>query len=413
MKRYFDNPEIKKSSFVLVAIMTIFLLLQLEIQEFHNEKLKESYIKSVGTMMARVIDRHPEFEKEITPLVTKNITDEEVAKAKAILAQYGVTTTLENELFPYVNSTSSNQHYFFILLFSAMTIIVFFLNYYQFGGFYEKIRRLTKGAKKVVDGELDVTIQDYQEGDFSKLVFSMNAMKEMIRNHKIEINREKRFLVDLLSDSSHQLKTPISSLMIYNDLMISNDLTVEQRLQFLHDSQSQLNRMNGLIQNVLKLAKLDAKAIELNKDKRSLNETIQEAVDLLKNKAEDRNIHILFNEKNEVVLEHDALWLREALVNIVKNAIEHSPEGDSIRIELVENPVYRSITIEDTGEGIHDDDLPHIFRRFYKGKTSGKSDSVGIGLALSKSIIELHNGMIEVQSELAKGTRVMIRFVKY
>ena len=131
MKRYFDNPEIKKSSFVLVAIMTIFLLLQLEIQEFHNEKLKESYIKSIGTMMARVIDRHPEFEKEITPLVTKNITDEEVAKAKAILAQYGVTTTLENELFPYVNSTSSNQHYFFILLFSAMTIIIFFLNYYQ------------------------------------------------------------------------------------------------------------------------------------------------------------------------------------------------------------------------------------------------------------------------------------------
>jgi signal transduction histidine kinase len=112
-------------------------------------------------------------------------------------------------------------------------------------------------------------------------------------------------------------------------------------------------------------------------------------------------------------LNHDRLWLKEAFINIIKNCIEHTPEEGEINIEVTENPIYTRVVIEDTGEGISEDDLPNIFKRFYKAKTSRKTDSVGIGLALAKSIIESHNGMIEAKSQLGKGTKFIITFLKY
>jgi signal transduction histidine kinase len=413
MKRYFVNPEIKISSGILLALMIVFLIFQIEILKIHNDRLKENYVKSIGAITARVIDKNPELEKEIMPLVTKGITEEEAAKGKAIVAQYGLSTALENELFPYVNSTIKRNNYSMTFIFIVMTIVLFIFNYFQYGVFYERLRRLTIGAKKVVEGDYHLTINENKEGDFSKLAFSFNSMREIIRNNISELKHEKQFLVDLLSDISHQLKTPLSSMIIYNDIMINKDLTKEQSQKFLLDNQSQLSRMKGLIQSMLKLAKLDAKAIELDKEQQSLNDTIQEVIDTLESKAKEGKIHINFIEKSEVVFDHDSLWLEEALINIVKNGIEHTSQGGIINIELMENPIYRRITIEDTGEGIGEEDLPNIFKRFYKAKTSRKRESVGIGLALAKSIIEFHNGIIECQSKVSEGTKFTITFVKY
>lgn len=177
-------------------------------------------------------------------------------------------------------------------------------------------------------------------------------------------------------------------------------------------NKDQLYMMNWLITNLLKLAKLDAKAIEFNKEMQSLNETIQESVYALEGKALDGKVNIVFHDKKEVFLNHDRLWLEEALNNIIKNGIEHTPAGGEIKIELVENPLYKKIIIKDNGEGIKEEDLPDIFKRFYKAKTSKKTDSVGIGLALSKSIVEAHGGSIEVESTVDEGTKFSIIFLK-
>lgn len=204
-----------------------------------------------------------------------------------------------------------------------------------------------------------------------------------------------------------------NSKIIYNDIMQNKDLSKEQSQKFLKDNELQLNRMKWLIQSMLKLAKLDAKAIDLGKKEQSLNDTIKETIYALESKAKEGKVNINFIEKGEVVFNHDRFWMEEALINIVKNAIEHTREDGLITIELTENPIYRSVTIEDNGEGISEEDLPNIFKRFYKVKTSTKSDSVGIGLSLAKSVVEFHNRIIEAQSKVSEGTKFTITFINY
>lgn len=413
MKRYFVNAELKISTAVLLFLMTLFLLITSLALKMHHDNLKADYIKSLGAIAERVALKNPELEKEIIPLITKEVSSDEALSGSAFLKQYGLTEDLEDVLFPYVSSTIIKNNYFIIYIFILMTAILFSLNYTQHSFFYKRIRRLTDAAKKVVEGDYDIAINENKEGDFSKLAISFNSMREIIRSNLSDLRREKQFLVDLLSDISHQLKTPLSSVILYNDIMVSKELPLKQRSVFLLNNQSQLEKMNWLIKNILKLAKLDAKAIEIVQEEQSLNETLQDAIDALESKASQAQVAIIYKEKEEIVFQHDRLWLEEAIINIIKNGIEHTPPGGNINLELLENPLYTRIIIEDTGEGILEADLPNIFKRFYKAKNSKKTESIGIGLALSKSIVEAHNGMIEVQSKVVVGTRFIITFLKY
>lgn len=413
VKRYFINPEIKISSCILLCLMSIFLFATFFILKLHDDNLKAGYIKSLGAITARVVQENPELEKEIVPLIIKEVSEEEAIKGKLLLKQYGLTENLESDLFPYISTTILRERYSIITLFMLMILVFFCLNYLQYGFFYRKIRKVTLGAKKVIEGQYDLSIREDREGDFSKMADAFNSMREIIRNNLSELKGEKQFLVDLLSDISHQLKTPLSSMIVYNDIMVNKELSKDQRQTFLLNNQSQLHRMNWLIQSILKLAKLDANAIELIKENQSLNESVQDAIDALESKAFEGNVKVVLKEQEEIIFEHDRLWLEEALINIIKNGIEHTLKGGEIIIELTENLVYQRVTIEDSGEGIREEDLPNIFKRFYKAKTSKKMDSVGIGLALAKSIVEAHKGMIEAESVVGVGTKFIITFLKY
>lgn len=413
MKNYFINPELKISSYMILAIMASFLTINCFFLKMYHDDLKKDYIKSMGVIIARVVEKDPELKNEIVPLITKSVSSTEEEKAKTILSEYGINDNLETSLFPYINQTSEKDTKFIFIISILLSIIFFIFNYIQHAYYYKKIRCLTEAAKAVVEGNYNININEDREGDLSKLAISFNSMRKIIRNNLNELEKEKQFLADLLSDISHQLKTPLSSMIIYNDIMLEKELSAEQRKAMLESSQSQLNRMTWLIQSLLKLAKLDAKAIRFDKQKSSLNDTVQESIDTLESKAVQNNAKINFDETTEIYFEHDSLWLQEALINIIKNAIEHIKEAGNISIKLTENPVYIRIEIEDNGEGISSDDLPNIFKRFYKAKNCKKNDSIGIGLSLSKSIIEAHNGLIEAKSKIGVGTKFIITFLKY
>jgi len=278
--------------------------------------------------------------------------------------------------------------------------------------FYDRIRHLALAAKKVVDGDFDIIMSETKDGDFSKLAVAFNSMRETIQSQLDELKKEKRFLADLLSDISHQLKTPLSSMIIYNEIMLGKKLSEEQRHMFLRYNEKQLERMKWLIQSILKLAKLDAKAMQIDRQQQSLNETVRQSTDDLCEQAAEANVGIQFHSSEEIEFNHDCLWLKEAFINIIKNCIEHTSPDGHIDINITANPLHTRVTITDTGEGISQDDLPHIFKRFYKVKTSKKSDSIGIGLTLAKSIIEAYGGMIEAKSDFGKGTSFLITFLK-
>jgi len=252
-----------------------------------------------------------------------------------------------------------------------------------------------------------------REGDFSKLSTSFNSMREIIRNNFDELKKEKTFLVNLLSDISHQLKTPLSSMIVYNDILLNKHVSKEQSDVFLLNSRNQMYRMNWLIKSLLRLARLDAGAIQFNMELQSLNETVMYSLEALDEKIENTGVKVNVNQKNEVIFSHDREWICEALMNVLKNCIEHVREDGIINITIMENPIYRRIAISDNGEGIPEADLPNIFKRFYRARNSKDKESIGIGLALAKSIVESHNGIIVANSILGKGSTFTITFLKY
>lgn len=413
MNRYFINSQLKRSSIILIGMMLIFFIIIFFILNIQYDQLKEDYINSFGGMVSTINEEDPRLAQEVISLLTKGASRQEAAKGAKILEEYGLQKDLENHLFPYINHTYQSNNFLFLSLMGIMGLLLFLFNYYQHAYFYRRIRSITSGAQNIVEGQYDTIIQEDQEGDFSKLATAFNSMANIIRTQLEKLQKDKGFLADLLADISHQLKTPLSSLILYNDIMIDKELSREQQLTFLDSNQRQLDRMQWLIQSLLKLAKLDARAIQFSKEEQSLNRTIEETIEMVENQSQEKDIMICFHPKHEMILEHDSYWLKEALINILVNSIQHSSVGEEITIQLMENPIYKRIVIKDHGEGIHEEDLPNIFKRFYKAKTSQKSDSVGIGLALSKAIIEGHSGMIEAQSELGVGTRFIITFLKY
>lgn len=413
MKKYFTNPELKRSSIFLVILMSTFFLITIFALKLQHDRLKQSYIKSLGATAIKIIEKDPQLEKDIIPLILNKASEEEKVKGEEFLRKYGITKELDTVIFPYISKTSTENYYLICFIFIAMLLMILTVNYFNHTFFYKRIRRITTGAKRVIEGEYDIAISEDKEGDFSKLAIAFNSMKEIIRSNLHNLKREKQFLVDLLADISHQLKTPLSSMILYNEIMLSKELSNDQRTTFLVNNKNQLHRMECLIKSMLKLAKIDAKAVEFHKENYSLNETIHEAVEALESMSNEKGIKVKFHEEEVMIFNHDALWLQEALINIIKNGIEHSEQGKEVSVSLIENPVYRRVIIEDNGEGISEEDLPNIFKRFYKAKESKNTNSVGIGLALAKSIIEAHGGMIEAQSTLGVCTRFIITFLKY
>lgn len=408
MKPIFINSEVKKSTLVLTLVLTLLIVIQGFLYINYENKQKQLYIDVAGSVIARAVELNPEMEKELVPLVTKEITAKDKEKGAEFLRKYGITNRLSKSLFP-----NYSENYGIILINIGIAIILLGFNYFQYSYFFRKIRRLTLAANKILDEEYGIIIADNTEGDFGKLSLAFTNVRSIIKNNLNTIEREKVYLVELLQNISHQLKTRLSTMLLYNDILLNRQLTEEQRKHFVEENGKQLQKMSEIVHSILKLAKLDASAVEFYKKDNDLNKTLKEVVFTLKGVAEDKGIELILKDNSKVTMIHDKFWIQEAVTNIIKNAIDHTPAKGRIEVALIDNPAFRRIIIKDTGEGISSEDIPNIFNRFYKAKDSKKSDSVGIGLAISKTIVEGHNGYLDVESEKGRGTSFILTFMKY
>ncbi|MBB6697187.1 ATP-binding protein [Clostridium algidicarnis] len=253
----------------------------------------------------------------------------------------------------------------------------------------------------------------------------IEAVKNSAKLKKEKFKRRKPRLIKLLfgiegevaykniiSDISHQLKTPLFSLVMFNDLMKEEDVSKEDRKRFLILSDEQLKRMEWLIINLLKIGRLEAGVINFKTSNNSLKLTIDKALTGLLGSSKEKHQNIILKGSDEIYFNHDMEWTAEAISNIVKNSIEHTKEGGTIVIETEETPLSVSIMIIDNGVGIPKELFGRIFERFYKGENSVNPTSIGIGLYLGKYIIESQNGSIRVESEVNRGSKFTITFLK-
>ena len=230
-------------------------------------------------------------------------------------------------------------------------------------------------------------------------------LKEIASNNL----KDKQNLKNSLEDISHQLKTPLTSILVMLDNLIDNeDMDKDTKNEFLHSIKKEINNISFLVNTLLKLSKFDANTIKFQKDKILVSNLIKESLQKVLVLSELKSIKIDVNSPENIYINGDLHWEVEALTNIIKNSLEHSYNDSTITIDVSQNNVYTLLTIKDNGMGIDKDDLPHIFERFYKGKNSS-NDSIGIGLALAKTIIVKDNGNISVTSN-KKGTTFTIKY---
>ena len=278
------------------------------------------------------------------------------------------------------------------------------------GNRYREMEKLSDELDHILHGEGKYLITECEEGELAILNSSIRKMTMKMKEQASQLTREKILLTDAIADIFHQLRTPLTSLRLTCSMLSEEKLEYEERVRYVRGIKKQLERMQWLVETLLKMSKIEAGTVTFKKEKVVVAEVMEKACEPLLIPLELRGV-ALKKEMGDAALTGDAEWLTEAFSNIVKNCMEHTPEGGSITIEAVENALFTEIVISDTGTGFTPEDLPHIFERFYKGKNSS-SESVGIGLALCRTIITGLDGTIKAENGKDGGARFVIRFYK-
>ncbi len=276
---------------------------------------------------------------------------------------------------------------------------------------YQQLDELSQYLKRIAGGEYSLDIRDSDEGELSILKSELYKVTVTLREQARLLKKDKHYLADSISDISHQLKTPITSMFVMTDLIRDENLPQDKRMEFTQNIHSQLERLQWLVSSLLKLSKIDAGSIEFKKETVQVKDLIHRSLEHLRIPMEIKEQTLEISGDDRTSFIGDYYWSSEALTNIIKNCIEHTPSGGTIGISFRETPLSTTIKLFDNGQGIRKEDLPHIFHRFYKGKNA-HHDSIGIGLAMSQSIVQNQGGRIEVISEEDQGTEFTIKFYK-
>ena len=270
-----------------------------------------------------------------------------------------------------------------------------------------------KQIREFVAGDRTARIECDEEGELYRLFHEINSLAAILNAKAESEEKSRKFLRNTISDISHQLKTPLAALNIYNGIMQSeagaNDPAAIK--EFTDLSEQELDRIETLVQNLLKITKFDAGSVVMEKRTENISEMMEDVKKHFAFRAEQEGKEIVLSGSDSLSFLCDRNWIVEAVSNIVKNALDHTENGDRILIEWRESASAVRIAIEDNGTGIHPEDLHHIFKRFYRSRYSKDTQGIGLGLPLSKSVTEAHNGTIEVDSRLGEGTTFIMNFL--
>ncbi len=262
-----------------------------------------------------------------------------------------------------------------------------------------------------LSGNTDARIDCDHEGSLYKLFHAVNTLSTALNAHAIKEQKVKEFLKSTISDISHQLKTPLAALNIYNGLLQDETEDIAAMREFAIKSEKEIDRIEILVQNLLKITKLDAGYIIIEKSPENVTAMINDIYQHFEFRVNSEQKTILLKGSDNIELFCDRDWITEAISNIVKNALDHTDSGCQISIEWKRLPVVIQITIRDNGTGIHPEDINHIFKRFYRSSFSKDTQGIGLGLPLAKAIVEAHNGNITVESALGKGSIFVLSFL--
>ncbi len=397
LKQYFITTFI-------VSICSSLLFLALNIYEYNT--YTKNFNNKIGAIINVIKDKYPEItDKEIIAILN---SDE--FESDDFFIKYGIDVNNESILL------NNNQSYHIFLAlnmsFLLVTIITLLILYVRYNHKKEKdIKDIIKCIEQINKKNYNLQIETISEDELSILKNEIYKTTIMLKESAENSNKDKMNLKKSLEDISHQLKTPLTSILVMLDNIIEDaDMDESIRNDFIRDIKRNVININFLVQALLKLSKFDANTVHFIKQENDLQNIVKESIKNVSILCDLRNINIEMNIKENSKIICDSKWQIEAITNILKNAIDHSKDGSTVTINIENNNVYSMIEIIDRGNGISKHDIPHIFERFYKGENA-TSDSIGIGLALAKNIVEEDNGNISVKSTKT-GTTFTIKYFR-
>ena len=396
----------KKKLTLFFLLAFLFLIIGLIGVSFLFNQVKREIVLNNSSVVMSLVQNHPELEHEIID----SLMNVSLNSNTSILEKYGLASLSSLEYLENVSSLRVLFYSFFFLFYAIIVVLIFIFLLRSEWKRKKEIAKIDAYLFSLLSNDIKVDLKDFQNGDLATLQNDLMKVTSRLKNALETSTKDKKELSKTLADISHQLKTPLTSLLILNDNLSSFDLDDATREDFLKKQEQILLHMKSLITTLLKVSQIESGMTPLKKEPVSLTElfeTVLEQLDLL---LTSKNISINLSVSKNLFVLGDFNWLGEAFLNILKNACEHSKIGGSIDILVKENPMYVEISIKDYGEGISKKDLKHIFERFYKSSSS--SESIGIGLNLTKSILDRSNATIICQSEVGKYTLFAIHFYK-
>lgn len=292
--------------------------------------------------------------------------------------------------------------------------VLFILAHYLFTGLrYRNLKKLSQELDSMLHSNTPVQFEKYQEGELSILESELSKMTLRLQEQALALTNDKKLLADSMADISHQIRSPLTASNLILSLLREQDLPFSRRMQLLQELTQLLSRIDWLVEALLKISKMDAGTVPFQSHPVSVPALIQQAAEPLMIPMELREqtlkITSAYDPVSPPTFLGDLAWSTEAVLNLLKNCMEHTPVGGCIQISFSENAIYTEILIEDNGPGFDKEDLPHLFERFYKGKDASQH-SVGIGLALSRMIVTRQNGTLKAENRAKGGARFILKF---
>lgn len=409
---HLKNKNIKYLIIPMI-ILTIATSMAITIQTYNQyKKITTIANQKIAEIIGTIIKEDPEIDT-ITIIKTLNSKQdtEEYQKGQEELKKYGININEANSIIAVQNQMKQNLvlNIILIIVFSILWMAVIFVYLRKRD---RKINQITQYINQIKNRKYDLDINENSEDELSNLKNELYKITIMLKEESEISKKDKDNLKMSVEDISHQLKTPLTSITIMLDNLKDNlNMNENTKQKFIFEISKQIDWINWLVISMLKLSKLDANVVQFYEEKINLKKFIDEIIKNLEIPIEIKNQQIDIEGNESASFVGDYKWQQEAVTNIIKNCIEHNKENGKIYIKYEENTLFTKITIRDEGEGMTKEDLKHIFERFYKGQNSSEN-SVGIGLALAKNIIEKNNGMISCKSELDKGTEFVIKYMK-
>ena len=400
-----NKVHLKKFLLTSIIPIIVFLILGNIFFFYQYHSYTQNYNNKIASLVSLLEKEYPDIDRN--ELISILNSDDKVSED--IFSRYGID--IQNESIIIENDRLFSG---FIIVYNllfiglALSIILLYLKHEKVQN--KEIKKIVKCIEEINKKNYSINIDENSEDELSILKNELYKITIMLKEDAENSKKDKLKLKDSLSDISHQLKTPLTSINIMLDNILDNpDMDSNTKEKFIQNIKREITNISSLVGEILKLSKFDASVIKFEEQQVFINDIVKSAISNVEMMAELKNINIEVNDQDNIKLVCDSKWQIEAITNILKNCIEHSRDDSTITIDIDSNKIYKQITIKDNGEGIDEKDLPHIFERFYKGKNSSK-DSVGIGLALAKTIIEKDNGSIKVDSKKGKQTIFTIKY---